>query len=57
MIVMINSVAYFVRDLVDTSPIQVMLIAIPAIILVLATIAITAAKLLEAFLHKPDQIH
>ncbi len=52
MILIIQGLAYSIKDVVDNTPIQVMLIGIPMAIILLASISTATAKLIEVFVTK-----
>lgn len=52
MISAIQGLAYSMKDIIETTPIQFMLIAIPVAIILLATISTATAKAIEVFVSK-----
>ncbi len=52
MISTIQGLAYSVKDIIENTPIQVMLIAAPLTIVLLAAISTATAKLIETFVSR-----
>ena len=52
MISTVQGLAYSMKDMIENTPIQVMMIATPLAIILLATISTAAAKLIEVFVTK-----
>ena len=52
MISTVQGLAYSVKDMIENTPIQVMMIAIPMAIVLLVSISTATAKLIEVFVTK-----
>lgn len=52
MISIIQGFVYSIKDIIETSPIPVMLIALPLAIVFLATVSTATAKLIEVFVSR-----